>query len=406
MTQRILFLDHTAALGGGEIALLRLLRVLDRSRFEPVVVLFEDGPLVSELRSSGMDVRVLPLSSRVTQTRKDSLGTGSLFKLGALWDVVTFSWRLSRLIRQINPALVHTNSLKSDLIGGVASRLAFRKVVWHVRDRIVPEYLPGKVVKVFRFLCRWMPTMVVTNSQATLETLNAPARSNRYRVVHDGTHLPPNTTELPLNPIKVGLVGRISPWKGQHVFLKAIAKIRERFPAVRFQIIGSALFNEADYEREIRALCADLGLADSVEFTGFQSDVEQIMSSLTLLVHASTIGEPFGQVVIEAMAAARPLIATRGGGVPEIVEDSRTGLLVPMGDVDALAAAMTTLLSDTDRMRQMGAAGRERVSESFTIERTARNLEAVFDHLLPPAPSRNPSAACVASASPKLPTAH
>ncbi len=381
---RVAFLDHTAALGGGEIALLRLLEVIDRKRIDPVVVLFADGPLVPLLKEAGVECHILPLSASVIQARKDSLGVGSILKLGAVWQAVTFVYRLCALLGRLNVRLIHTNSLKSDLIGGVAARLIRKPVVWHVRDRIVPEYLPGTVVRVFRVLCRYLPSRVVTNSHATLLTLfkDPPTDPSevlsKYIVVHDGTTLPtcPSTSD-PSRPL-IGLVGRITKWKGQDVFLRAISKIRHQFPSARFQIIGSALFQESEYDAHVRKLCHDLQLDDCVEFTGFRSDVRELIGQLTILVHASTTGEPFGQVVIEAMSAGKPLIATNGGGIPEIVENTHTGMLVPMNDATAMANSIAYLLNNPDIAAEMGRRGRQRVIDKFMVNHTARRLERVF----------------------------
>jgi hypothetical protein len=144
--RRVVFLDHTAALGGGEIALLNLVRHLD-ARDHAIVVLFSDGPLRSRLTELGIETHLFPLSDRITNTRKEKVGAGLLFRAGDLLAAVAFTWRLRALLRSLRADIVHTNSLKSDLLGGVAARLARRPVVWHVRDRIADDYLPGPAAK-------------------------------------------------------------------------------------------------------------------------------------------------------------------------------------------------------------------------------------------------------------------
>jgi glycosyltransferase involved in cell wall biosynthesis len=390
----VLFFDHTARLGGGEIALYHLLLYLDRERFQPLVVLGEEGPLAEKLQERGVETQVVALAGAVGNTRKDSLGAGSLLRIREMAAILGYCWRLSRLMKTRGIRLVHTNSLKSDIIGGVAGRLAGVPVVWHVRDRIESDYLPGVVVAAFRSLSRIIPNFIVANSAATLATLRPPGHrldaavesedalvQGSCAVVHDGV-IPRDLVEKRSSEILIGLVGRITRWKGQHVFLQAAALVRSQFPRARFQIIGSALFGEEVYEKEIRALTASLGLEDCVEFLGFRSDVRELIGELDVLVHASITGEPFGQVIIEAMAEAKPVVATRGGGVPEIVQDGVTGMLVPMGDVSAMAEAICEMLADPERAAQMGVAGRERVLRRFTVEVTARRLEFVFEKIL------------------------
>jgi glycosyltransferase involved in cell wall biosynthesis len=391
---RVLFFDHTAALGGGEIALVNLVRCLNHAKIKPIVVLASQGPLVGRL-SAIADTHVLPLSPRVTTHRKEKLGLVTLFRVGDALRVLLYIARLARFIRAHKIDVVHTNSLKADIIGGVAARLAGRPVIWHVRDRIEGDYLPRRVVRAFRWLSRVVPNYVVANSAATLRTLRLGKRVRgtsipsgievraKTAVVPDGTDLgtlaeTPNSRSL----CRVGLVGRISPWKGQHIFIQAAALVNQRFPHARFFIIGAALFGEDRYEQEVRRLPRQLGIQDNVEFSGFRNDIGPAIAELDLLVHASTIGEPFGQVIIEGMAAGKPVIATNGGGVPEIVEDGRTGILVPMADVDAMASAICQILSDPVSANAMGIRARQSVADHFTIEQTARRVEAVYAELL------------------------
>jgi glycosyltransferase involved in cell wall biosynthesis len=277
-------------------------------------------------------------------------------------------------------ALVHTNSLKADLIGGAAARMARLPLIWHVRDRIVSDYLPAKVAVVFRSLCRVMPQRVIAISQAVRQTLGD---NSRVRVVYDGTPLPAELSGTHHERQNVvGLVGRITPWKGQDIFLRAAAIVRRRFPQAKFQVIGAALFGERDYEQKLHQMVDSEGIADAVEFTGFRPDVADLIGRLDVLVHASKTGEPFGQVIIEGMAAGKPIIATRGGAVPEIVVEGKTGLIVPMGDAMKMADAIITLLSDPAEAAAMGRAGRERVAQHFTIERTAQGVQQIYDELL------------------------
>lgn len=387
-----MFLDHTAKMGGGEVALLNLVRRLDPTRYLPIVVLFSDGPLTEKLRAAGVETHLVVLSGRVAEARKDGLGGGSLLRAKDAFATVGFLLRLARFIRRLKPDIVHTNSLKSDLLGGVAAKAAHVPVLWHVRDRIADDYLPPRVAWAFRFLARRLPDCVVANSAATLQTLSTDSQASVpdcMRVVHDGTpelsaddHDDSVTTDAPFPAPLIGLVGRIARWKGQHVFLRAAARILERFPQARFQVIGSPLFGEEDYEREIHRLAAELGIAGQVEFTGFRTDAPVLISRLDLLVHASITPEPFGQVIIEGMAAGKPVVATDDGGAREIVVPGLTGLLVPMADPKAMADAIESLLGDPGAARRMGQAGRQRVKDCFTMETVVSNVHAVYDHLL------------------------
>jgi glycosyltransferase involved in cell wall biosynthesis len=384
---RVLFVDHTSELGGAEIGLLNLAQALDRERYEPVVVLFSDGPLRQRLVAADVETHVIGSRDSLVRARKDTLGLGALSRVG---DVLAMLWlvlKLRNFIRRSNVQVVHAHSLKADIIGGLAGRLAGKPVIWHVHDRIASDYLPAPVARVFRWLARIVPHKVACNSKATLKTLCrdcGESGSGRYQVIHCGTIVPVQSPameprgESPL----IGLVGRISHWKGQDVFLKAAAIAHQRFPLARFQVIGGVLFGEQEYEQQLHDSARELGLNDVVEFTGFRSDVPDLIRRLDVLVHASTAPEPFGQVVIEGMVAGKPVVATDGGGIPEIVVDGVTGLLVPMGDVQAMAAAIESLLSNPASAAELGRHGRQRVLEHFTIGHVAAKFQTLYGELI------------------------
>ena len=391
----ILYADHTAKLGGGEIALLNLVMALDQTKYRPLVVLAEDGPLVGKLRAAGIETEILPLDSALRETRKETLGAGSLLKLGQIKTLLAYSRRLARFAKAHKVSLIHTNSLKSDIYGGVAGRLAGIPVLWHVRDSINADYLPGAAASGFRVLSRLLPQVVVANSHSTLRQLWPKRKKSGavvysgvpMEVVHDGyvekdivSSLPDDSGAWSRPPV-IALIGRIAEWKGQHVFLRAAAAARRRYPDARYWIVGAPLFGEHEYERSLHEMTEQLGMTDCVEFLGFRDDVAGLMPQIDIVVHASTLGEPFGQVVIEGMAAGKPLIATDGGALPEIVIPGETGYLVAMGSAEEMALALERLLADPIQARAMGQAGRLRVERLFTIRHTARKMEAIYDAL-------------------------
>ncbi len=391
----ILYADHTAKLGGGEIALLNLVMALDQTRYRPLVVLAEDGPLVEKLRAAKIETTILPLDAALRETRKDTLGAGSLLKLAQIKTLLAYSRELARFAKAQKADLIHTNSLKSDIYGGVAGRLTGIPVLWHIRDSINADYLPGLVASGFRLLSRLLPRAVVANSHSTLRQL-WPKRVKSGAVVYSGVPMEvvhdgyveeevaagvSSEAGTWHSPPVVALIGRIAEWKGQHVFLRAAAAARHRFPDTRYWIVGAPLFGEYEYERALHEMTEQLGMTDRVEFLGFRDDVAKLMSQIDIVVHASTLGEPFGQVVIEGMAAGKPLVATDGGALPEIVIPGETGYLVTMGSAEEMALALERLLADPAGAQAMGQAGRRRVERLFTIRQTARKMEAVYDAL-------------------------
>ncbi len=379
---RVLFVDHTALLGGAELALLRLVRQIDQTRFDLSVVLFSDGPLADALVDAGAKVEVLPLAESVVKASRDAVG-GSAIRAGTIWKTLRYVLRLADFIRDGGFDLVHTNSLKAGIIGGIAARLARRRLVWHLHDRVASDYMPSRVARVVRTLIRRVPHFLITNSQATLDTV-APYERSRCAVIYPGVSIDriPRSVIPRRRAALVGLIGRISKTKGQDIFLRAAAIVMGQFPDVRFQIIGGALFNDQPFEEEVRTLVVSLGLEGVVELTGFVGNVEERIVGLDIIVHASPTAEPFGQVAVEGMAAGKPVIATRAGGIPEIVVHEESGLLVAPGSVEELATAMCRLLADPRLASQVAIRGRQRAVEKFSIERTAHEVEAVYERLL------------------------
>jgi glycosyltransferase involved in cell wall biosynthesis len=174
------------------------------------------------------------------------------------------------------------------------------------------------------------------------------------------------------------MVGRLVEWKGPDRFIAAAARAGKEMPQARFMLVGDAIFGEKDYVDELKTMASRLDLDERMIFTGFREDVLEIMAGLDVLVHASLLPDPLPTVLIEAMALGLPVVGADGGGVREIVEDGVTGLVVPPGDVEAMSQAMVEILSHPNEARDMGAAGRERASRLFDIDRQSRSLEREF----------------------------
>lgn len=379
---RVVVVDHCAQLSGGEIALLRLLPALREEGVDAHVILGEHGPLEGQLREAGVAVEVLELDRRVGTTRRDEVRLGS----AGVRRVVAIgrdTWALRRRLRELAPDLVHSNSLKAALYGGVAARLAGLPVVWHIRDRIADDYLPSSAVRLVRAVGAVLPRAIIVNSEATRGTLGSISRrrANGVTVIHDA--LPRGGVQgshLSREGFRVAMVGRLAPWKGQHVFLEAFARALGGTDA-QAVVVGSAMFGEEAYESELHTLVDRLGIGSQVDFTGFLDDVSGVLAEVDGLVHASVIPEPFGQVVIEGMAAGLPVIASAEGGPAEIIADGIDGLLCPPGDVEALASLLARLAADPQERERLGQAARVRALD-FSSDVVARQVRRVYETAL------------------------
>ena len=363
---RVVYLDHVARLSGAEIALLRLLPALKRVNAH--VILAEDGPLVTRLRAAGVSVEVLPMPTATRDLRKDDVGLLAS-NAGAAFGALRYTVRLGRHLRRLEPDLVHTNSLKAGVYGSLAAKLAGVPVVWHVRDRIEKDYLSAAGVRLVRLMTSRLPDGIVVNSESTRSTLGDAANlrvvpsvlPDAVRARNAGVNGGRSATHL-----RIGMVGRLAPWKGQHVFLEAFGRAfgGDEAEAV---LVGSAMFGEDGYSDELLRLTRRLGIAGQVDMRGFRDDVWEELARLDVLVHASVTPEPFGQVVIEGMAAGLPVVTTTEGGPAEFVEHGRTALQVPPGDVAALAGALRRLADEPELRARLGQAARTKALDAQGI---------------------------------------
>jgi len=370
----VVFLDHCAAWSGGEIALKRLLEPLDGCR--RLVVLGEDGPLVGELTAVGIDVRVVPLAPRTNRLSREATAR---LPVRSVIDVLTYVAQVRRLLRREGADLVHANSLKSGIYGCLAARSARVPVVWHVRDRIAADYLPARLVRVVRALLVLLPDAVLVNSAATLETLGPLVRRTvPVRVIGDPyrSPLPVRLRSAPSGEPVVALVGRLAPWKGQHLFLDALERLLDQGVPVRGRLLGAALFGESDYADEIERRLARPPLAGRVDLGSFSGDVAEALTDVDVVVSGSVIPEPFGQVVVEAIANGVPVVVPDQGGPAEIVEDGASGLTYRAGDAEQLSQAVQRLLGSPELYTRLSAGGLRR-AEAYAPEGIATEFEQV-----------------------------
>lgn len=380
---RVAIVTHVAALSGAELGILRLVKHLDRERYVPVVVTFSDGPLVRRLRADGIETVVVPLAAGVAAARRaDLLSWSAVRDAGAL---ATFVPRLAKALRGLDIDIVHANSLKADLISVATVPLTRLPLVWNLHDRISDDYLPARTAQLVRWLARRVPRHVVVNSLATLQTLAPLPRG--WTLAYPGLDVAEfaagRNQGVNGEPV-IGILGRIGPTKGQDLFLKAAAAVRETHPQVRFRVIGTALFGEQEYERALRGLSIELGLQDRVEFAGFATDPGAALRQLTACVHASPVPEPFGQVIVEAMAARVPTVVTDAGGASEIVHDGDRVLarLAAPGSVNDLADGMRWILDHPDQADDMSTQASLSVRRRFGIEQTATAIMQAWDTVL------------------------
>ncbi len=372
MAHKILFLSNSGSIGGGgEVSLKLLLSGLDRARFSPVLALPERGGLEEAARELEIPARVVNIPP--------------LRHAAAPLRVIGAADRLSRLIRQDGIELLHVNATaRGALPAAVSARFAGIPALWHVRilnsegalDRIMFSMYPKIVTnsdatgQKFRRFSGWREKVVTVHNPVDLESFRPSAPDEKVRAAFGAAP----------GDMLVGVVGRLVEFKGHKYLIEAADIIARGTDAVarriKFVVVGGGPLMEECLRR-----ARESAAADGIVFTGHRDDVAAVMNSLDIFVLPS-VEEHFGRVVIEAMACEKPVIATRAGGVPEIIEDGVSGLLVPPCDSESLARAIVMLAGAPERRAAFGRAARDRAVRSFSLPGHVDAIQNIYADLL------------------------
>ncbi len=337
--------------------------------------------LSEQLRLRGYDVTVACRPGRWVEERATAMGLPTVpIRVMNQHDWQDFGV-LRQFLREHKTDVVHVHWSSDIVVPGYA---ALRE---HIPVRIMSRHMPYPFKsRVGSWLySRFLYTRLVTVSNSVRETLiKASVPANKIEVIHHGTNVEAfakitedrrdvrAALDIPEDSVAVGIVGRIAPEKGHAVLLEAMQKVHARYP-LSLVIVG----NGPD-EELIRETAAKMGLTDKVFFTGFRDDVNNVINALDVVTVPSTWNEPCSAVVQQGMALSKPIIGTRAGGTPEMVVDDETGFLVPPSDSDALAEALARLAGDAFLRRRLGAAGKERVEELFSLRVMTDKIEALY----------------------------
>ncbi|MDX2166733.1 MAG: glycosyltransferase [Deltaproteobacteria bacterium] len=366
--RRILYTVNRMDVGGSQTHLLQVLRLLDRERFEPLLCcLTGKGALLDTARATGVTVA--------------SVGLGGLKSPGALASLA----RLSRFMRRERIDVVHNYLLRANVVGTLAARAARVPLVLSSKrgchERRGFELAGAR-------LSNWLSDCVTTNANAVRTFVHAnegcplekmvviPSGIDTDRFAPLGAGDYKTRLGLPADAPVVGIVTRMRVRKGVEEFLTAMAEVRRRHPAARAVVVG-----EGTLDPSLAALVGQLDLTDHVHLLGRRADMPEVLSAFDLFV-LSSHDEGMSNAILEAMAMQQPVVATDVGGTGEVVQEGRTGYLVPSKDPTALAVAIGRVLDDPARARAMGEAGRRVVVEGFSARAMVRQMEGLYTRLL------------------------
>lgn len=365
-TYTILYLANSGdIIGGGQISLLGLLKRLNRGKYHPVVVCPAVGSLYDELKRIGVETHIVRMNT--------------LRNLNFLLWVKTIN-RLVQLIKSKKIQIIHSNGSRATIFGGIAARLTKTPLIWHVRIVNSDKLLD-------RLLAR-LASKIIVISKAVSRRFNwLKNKEDKIVLVYNGIDLERFKPNVGIRKVRgeislssktpmVVTVGRLDWYKGHKYLLEAAEKIVQTLPDARFLIVG-----DGGYRKRLENQVKQLNLDENVIFTGNRKDIPEILAGIDLFV-LSSVSEGFGRAVAEAMACAKTVVATKAGGLSEVVEDGITGRLVSPKNSTALAEAIIELLKDKKKAENMGIAGRKRVEKLFSIERNVKSIEELYEKIL------------------------
>ncbi|MGR6431676.1 glycosyltransferase family 4 protein [Rhizobium sp. PAMB 3174] len=373
---KVMFVSQTGVMSGAEYVLANMTKGWERG----AAFLFEPGPLADALAAQGLDVTVAPAGARLHAIRRD----------GSLLKALPLAIRLVRLTAAIASAardadVVYANSQKAFMLSALASVVRRRPLVWHLHDILDERHFGITQRRIQVALANRRASLVIVPSRAAADAfVSAGGRADLVRVVPNGVEPPAeipverHALGLPDGPL-VGVFSRLSPWKGQHVVIEALAKV----PGVRLVIVGSALFGEDAYRDRLVALVKALGLEERVTFLGQRADVPALMQSVDVVVHPSVDPEPFGLTLVEAMLAGTPVIATDTGAATEILADGEAGTLIVPGDPEALAAALLRYFADPAAFGEQVRLAGERARTVYGLATMRQTVRKLVDGVAP-----------------------
>ena len=368
----VLYVDYKPIFAGGQIALLSLLREIDKKYVNATVVVPSKSPFTEELRKSGIHFEVIGLG-------KIEKGWDPFLLLRNLTARITPTVKLIRLIRRQGIDIVHANGTFSFVASCFAAKLCRVPVIWWVHNTglarngvlLIPFIrLADKIVAVTEAIRREFVGLV-READSKITTIYNGLDLRRFRNLTISKEDKLQELGLSKGDLIIGTVSRLAPEKGLTYFIDAAARVLSAVPQARFLTVG-----DGPIRQELEANVSRKGLEDRITFTGFRGDVLDIVSIMDIFVLSAVSREALSIAVLEAMALRKPIVATDIGGNRELVIDGESGFLVPPRDAESLARAIITLSRDEEKRIAMGQIGRRRVEQFFRIEdMVERNLK-------------------------------
>jgi glycosyltransferase involved in cell wall biosynthesis len=360
-------------MGGGEVSLLNLLKYLDRERFTPLVVFPSEGLLFQAVRKMNIKTKVIALKP---------------LKKMHLFSFIRGVTKLFCFVRKEKIDIIHSNAAASreSIYSAVVAKLARIPFIYHARvlesSKGIEKFLTGFSTRIIAISEKVKDKFSFVKDKNKLIKIYNAVDLNEFNPDIKGGEKVRAEFGISSKEKIVGIVGRLYPLKGVDVFLKAAAGVERKIAKIKYLIVGEDA-SSGSYQKELKRQAEELSIKSEVIFTGYRTDIPELIAAMDIFVLPSLEGyEAFGRVVIEAMAMSKPVVATRSGGVPEIVEDGVTGIMISPGDAEAMAEAIVSLLKDEERAKQMGLEGRQKAERFYDLRTHLERIENLYLHLL------------------------
>jgi len=388
---QVAIIEETAEIGGAQVNILNLIPHINPQAVDLHVFLPYDGPYAKALREQGAVVHLLNIprffSISFFWAERKLLNPAAL--IADIYILLLYALTIRREVRLHKIDLIHTNSILAHFAGGMAAWLIGRPCIWHMQDIIDPRHTFRRWL--FRRSAAILADRIITISPPVSEQFG-PDLQNRIVLLPYGLEIERFQAKasaghtlrtFAADRLLVGLAGRFVRWKGQHIFLEAARLLCATRQDLAFVLIGDASLGEVDYASQLRRFVQQHRLEESVLFAGWQPQMPQVYAQLDVAVLASIEPEPFGLVVLEAMASGLPVIVTAHGGPAHFVKDGSTGLLIPPADAATLALAIVRLADNEDLRMALSANARREVEDHYTIDTYCKQLIRLYQTLCP-----------------------
>ena len=308
------------------------------------------------------------------------------FFLDFFKSCLPYALKIKQYIKNNDISLVHLNN--GILINDAGVLGAFLSGVPSIVHSRGPEFsgltsrffsrFPRRFIAVSKYISKTISALGVNEN--FIDIIPEGLDIENFISTADGINVRQELSLLDTKPI-IGMIGCLVAWKGQDIFLKACAKVLESRDC-NILIVGDTPDNRPEYRQSLQKLAEHLSIREKIFFLGHRNDIPSIIDACDIIVHASTSPEPFGRVIIEAMALAKPVIATEPGGPSEIIENGEDGFLVPPADPEIIAERLKLLIDQPDIGKRMGNKARQKVLQEYSIENHAKKMLISYSHII------------------------